>query len=278
VPAQPADPGIVIGKALAEEVGAQVGDELLLISPYGGLKTPLGPAPRLRRFRVVGVFETKFYQYDTLYTYVSLAAAQDFGATDDRVDGVEARTRDIYTSGRVAAGVAARLEYPYFTRDWKDYFPAIFEMLRDNRSMMLFLLSAIMVMAAFLIVATLLMMIMEKSADISILKVQGASDDVIERIFAIEGALIGLAGSLLGVAAGIAVTERLPWIQRTIEAITGIDTLPASIYQISTLPSEVDPVQLAAIAAMAMVLSLGATLVPSRQGARLDPAQGLRDR
>ena len=104
----------------------------------------------------------------------------------------------------------------------------------------------------------------------------GAEDSTIERVFAIEGALIGLAGTTLGLLAGLAVTSRLGWIQETIEAITGVDTLPASIYQLSTLPADHDPVQLIGIVGMAMVLSLGATLVPARQGARFDPVEGLR--
>jgi lipoprotein-releasing system permease protein len=120
------------------------------------------------------------------------------------------------------------------------------------------------------------MMIMEKSSDIAILKAMGAEDAMIERIFALEGALIGLAGTLLGVAAGVAVTYRLTWIQDQIEVITGIDTLPASVYQFSTLPSQVDPLQVSLVMLIAMVLSLGATLLPSRQGALLDPAEGLR--
>ena len=157
-----------------------------------------------------------------------------------------------------------------------DHFPAFFAALRDNRSMMILLLGMIMVVAAFMIVATLMMMIMEKSSDIAILKAMGAEDATIERVFAIEGALMGLAGTTLGVLAGLAVTSRLGWIQETIEAITGVDTLPATIYQMSTLPADHDPVQVIGIVGMAMVLSLGATLVPARQGARFDPVEGLR--
>jgi lipoprotein-releasing system permease protein len=142
--------------------------------------------------------------------------------------------------------------------------------------MMFFLLTMIMVVAAFVIVATLIMMIMEKTSDIAILKTMGAREETIERIFAIEGTLIGLVGTLVGVAAGIVVTTQLAWIQRQIEDITGIDTLPASVYQFSTLPWEIDPVQIGVVATIAMVLSLGATLLPSRQGARLDPAEALR--
>ncbi len=272
----PDDPGIVIGNQLAMTMGVREGDSLLLISPYGGPPTPLGPAPRLKRFRVVGIFESSFFQYDEVFTYVSLASAQDFRRSGDVVDGIEARTTDFYRSQRVAQTVRGQLDYPFFTRDWKEFFPAFFQALKTERVMMFILLTMIMVVAAFVIVATLIMMIMEKSSDIAILKAMGAEDSTIERVFALEGTLIGLAGTAIGVVAGIAVTNQLAWIQLVVERITGIDTLPASVYQFSTLPSEIDPVQIGLVALIAMILSLGATLLPSRQGARLDPAEALR--
>ena len=142
--------------------------------------------------------------------------------------------------------------------------------------MMFLLLTMIMVVAAFLIVATLIMMIMEKSSDIAILKAMGAEDAGIERIFALEGTLIGLAGTVAGVLAGVAVTNQLPRIQRGIEWVTGIDTLPPEIYQFSTLPSEMNPVDVAVIATIAMVLSLGATLLPEPAGLARRSGRGLR--
>ena len=273
---RPQDPGIVIGHQLASAMNVSPGDSLLLISPYGGAPTPLGPAPRLKQFRVVGVFETSFFQYDEVFTYVSLEAAQEFRRSGDVIDGIDARTTDFYRSRQVADVVRAELDYPFFTRDWKEVFPAFFQALKTEQVMMFILLTMIMVVAAFMIVATLMMMIMEKSGDIAILKTMGAQDETIERIFAIEGTLIGLAGTVLGVVAGIAVTDQLTWIQTTIESLTGIDTLPESVYQFSTLPSQIDPIEVGLVAAIAMVLSLGATLLPSRQGARLDPAEALR--
>jgi lipoprotein-releasing system permease protein len=270
------DPGIVIGSLLAGTLGAGVGDPLVLISPFGGPPTPLGPGPRLKRFLVVGVFQSSFFQYDEIFTYVGLAAAQDFRRLGDVVQGIEVRTTDYYRSRRVASQVEARLGFPYFTRDWKEFFPAFFQALKTERVMMFVLLTMIMVVAAFAIVVTLVMMIMEKSSDIAILKAMGASDASIERIFAIEGTLIGLVGTALGVVAAIAVTTQLNWVQEQIEAVTGIDTLPAAVYQFSTLPWEIDPGQVAIVMAIAMVLSLGATLLPSRHGARIEPAEALR--
>jgi len=274
--ADPSAPGIVIGGTLAGSMGLAVGDAMLLISPFGGPPTPLGPGPRLKRFTVVGIFESSFYQYDEAFTYTTLEAARDFRKVGPVVDGIEARTTDHYRSRSVGQAVQEALGHPYYTRDWKEVFPAFFQALKTERVMMFLLLTMIMVVAAFVIVATLVMMIMEKSSDIAILKAMGAEDSMIERIFALEGTLIGLCGTVLGVAAGIAVTGQLSWIQDRIEGLTGIDTLPASVYQFSDLPSKVDPGQVAIVAVIAMILSLGATLLPSRQGARIDPAAGLR--
>jgi len=270
------DPGIIIGSQLASSLGLGIGAPLLLISPFGGPPTPFGPGPRLKRFRVVGVFRSSFFQYDEMYTYVSLSAAQDFRRLGDVVEGIEVRTTDYYRSRQVGRAVEAKLGFPYFTRDWKEFFPSFFQALKTERVMMFVLLSMVIVVSSFAIVVTLIMMIMEKSGDIAILKAMGATDAAVERIFAIEGTLIGLLGTVLGVVAGIAVTTQLAWVQQQIEAITGIDTLPASVYQFSTLPWEIDAGQVAIVVAIAMVLALGATLLPSRQGARLDPAEALR--
>jgi lipoprotein-releasing system permease protein len=276
-PDENADPGLIVGSELANHLGLRLGETLTLISPFGGPPTPLGPGPRLKRFRVVGVFQSSFFQYDEVYTYTTLRAAQDFRRVGDVAHGIEVRTTDFYRSRQVAAKVRAQLHSDgFYTRDWKDFFPAFFQALKTERVMMFVLLTMIMVVAAFAIVVTLVMMIMEKSSDIAILKTMGATDAAVERVFAIEGTLIGLLGTGLGVVAGIAVTTQLAWVQDQIESLTGIDTLPATIYQFSTLPWEIDPLQVAVVVAIAMVLALGATLLPSRHGASLDPAEALR--
>jgi lipoprotein-releasing system permease protein len=272
-----APPGLVMGRALAEELSVGVGDEVILISPQGGAPTPLGPSPRLMRFRIVGLFASSFLQFDELYAYTGLAAARTFVGAPGVVAGFEVRTTDFFRSRAVADAVEDALGHPFFARDWKELFPQFFHALNDNRSLMFLLLVMIMVVSAFVIVVTLMMMIMAKSTDVAILKTMGARDESIELVFAIEGAIIGLAGVAVGVAAGIAVSTRLAWIQARIEEVTGVDTLPASVYQISTLPSEVDPVQVIGVVSIALILALGATLLPSRHGARLDPVEALRD-
>jgi lipoprotein-releasing system permease protein len=270
-------PGLVIGAELAKKLDVDVGSRLILISPYGGAPSPLGPSPRLMRFRVVGLFRSSFLQYDEVYAYSSLAAVQSFLAVSDVVTGLEVRSVDFFRSRVVAADVETALGHPFFARDWKELFPQFFHALKDNKSLMFMLLIMIMVISAFVIVVTLMMMIMAKSRDIGILKTMGATDESIELIFAIEGTIIGISGVGLGVMAGMAVSTQLAWIQDRIEEITGVDTLPSKIYQISTLPSEVDPLQVLSVVSIALILSLGATLLPSRHGARLDPVEALSD-
>jgi lipoprotein-releasing system permease protein len=269
-------PAILVGSRLARTIGVVLGDSMLLVSPFGGPQTPLGPAPRLQKFTVAGIFESSFFQYDEVYTYVNLAAAQEFRRDPNVVDGIEARTTDYYRSRAAGEQVEQALGFPFYSRDWKEFFPAFFQALKSERVMMFMLLTMIMVVAAFSIVSTLVMMIMEKSSDIAILKAMGAEDASIERIFAIEGTLIGLVGTAIGVVAGISVTARIGWVQQRIESVLGFDALPASVYQVSTLPSQLDAGQIAIAVGLAMVLSLGATLLPSRQGARIDPVEALR--
>ncbi len=271
------DPGILIGSELAGALGIGEGSPLVLISPFGGPPTPFGSAPRLVRFRVVGIFKTSFFQYDEVFTYVHIRAAQHFRRAGDVAEGMEVRTTDYYRSVQIARDAVAVLGETFYSVDWKQYFPAFFQALKTERVMMMILLTMIMVVAAFAIVVTLVMMIMEKSADIAILKAMGAEDGTVERVFAIEGALIGSVGTVLGLVAGLAVTSRLGWIQQRAEALVGIDALPATVYQgISELPAELDVTQIATVIGIAMVLALGGTWVPSRQAARVDPAEALR--
>lgn len=269
-------PGVILGAELANRFFFRVGDPIILISPLGGPPTPLGPAPRMQRFRVAGVFRAGFFQFDESFAYTSLAAAQRFMKLGDVVSGIEVRTQDPYRSQAIADAVVARLGGLYFARDWKTFYPGFFNALKTERVMMFVLLSFIMVVAGFIIIATLIMMIMEKSRDIAILKTMGCPDDGVQRIFAIEGFLIGVAGVGLGLALGLVITWNLDRVQQVVERTVGFDVLPANVYQLQNLPYDIVPQQIALIAAIAMVLSIGATLLPCWQAARLDPAEALR--
>ena len=268
--------GIVIGSELADRFLLQIGDPLLLISPLGGPATPLGPAPRMEKFRVAGIFRSNFFQFDESFVYTTIPSAQKFMRLGDVATGVEVRTVDPYRSRLIAAQVLRGLDGSFMARDWKEFYPGLFRALKMERVMMFVLLSFIMVVAGFIIVATLIMMIMEKSRDIAILKAMGCEDRAILRVFAIEGCLIGIAGLGLGLAMGLVITANLDLIQRLVESSVGFDVLPADVYQLGELPYHVDPLQLVLISLIAMVLSIGATLLPSWQASRLDPAEGLR--
>jgi lipoprotein-releasing system permease protein len=271
--------GVVIGEELANRFFLRVGDPLVLISPRGGAPTPFGPAPRLERFRVAGVFRSDFFQFDESYVYASLRGAQQFAfgrKAEDVVTAVEVRTTDAYRSRAVAVEAEQRLGSLFYTRDWKDFFPGFFQALKTERAMMFVLLSFIMVVAGFIIVATLIMMIMEKSRDIAILKTMGCEDEGVLRIFAIQGFLIGMVGLALGLGMGLVITVNLGAIQRVVERTLGVDVLPANVYQLAALPYEIQVPQLALVSLIAMTLAIGATLLPSWQAARLDPAEGLR--
>jgi lipoprotein-releasing system permease protein len=269
-------PGVILGTELADRFLLALGDPVILISPLGGAPTPLGPAPRLERFRVAGIFRADFFQFDESFVYTSLGAAQTFMKQDDVVTGVEVRTVDPYRSQVYALAVSERLGRFYYARDWKEFYPGFFQALKTEQALMFVLLSFIMVVAGFIIVATLIMMIMEKSRDIAILKAMGCEDDGILRIFAIEGGLIGVGGLVLGLAMGLVITWNLDRVQAVVERVLGFDVLPANIYQFEGLPFQIDPQQLLLIAVIAMTFSIGATLLPSWRAARLDPAEALR--
>jgi len=269
-------PGVILGSQLADRFLLRVGDVAVMISPLGGPPTPLGPSPRLVRYRVAGIFRANFFQFDESFAYVDLGVAQRFMKAGAAVTGVEVKTTDPYRSRAVGDEVARRLGGLYYVRDWKEFYPGFFQALKSEQAMMFVLLSFIMVVAGFIIVATLIMMIMEKSRDIAILKAMGCEDEGILRIFAIEGGLIGLGGIVLGLGMGLVITWNLDRIQSVVERILGFDVLPANVYQLGSLPFRFDPQQLLLIAGIAMTLSLGATLLPSWQASRVDPAEALR--
>jgi len=260
-------PGIIVGAAMARSMGLRVGSVVSVVNPLGD-DTPVGRLPRSEPFKVVGVFESGMYQYDSSVCYVSLAAGREFFGLGSAVSGLEVNIRDIYKAPEVAARLGEALGFEYYTRDWIRMNHTLFAALKLERVVMFIILTLIVLVAAFGIVSSLIMLVMDKTADIGVLKAMGASRKAVRRIFTMVGLTIGVAGTLIGVAGGLilcAVLARYQFIE-----------LPKEIYALGTLPVEVDPLTVAIVAASAMVISLLATIYPAAQAGALDPVEALR--
>jgi lipoprotein-releasing system permease protein len=260
-------PGIIIGKELAKQLRIFAGDSVRLLSAAGHL-TPMGVIPKMKTFRVVGIFDTGMYEYDAALVFVSLPAAQSFLEMDDAVHGLELKVADIYRAGRIAEAVRRQLGPAFVTKDWMSMNKNLFSALQLEKTAMFVILALIVLVAAFNIVSTLIMVVMEKAKDIAILKSMGATSASIMRIFVYEGLVIGFTGTLLGVAGGLGLCELLSRYQ--------FIKLPSDVYPISTLPILVLPQDVTLVALAAVLITLGATLYPSWQASRVDPAEALR--
>ena len=261
-------PGIILGNELARNIGASRGEPVTVISPLGRL-TPLGRVPRSQTFRVAGIFDSGMYEYDSTIAYVSLWAAQRFLGIGDRVTGIEVRVDDIYEADRVARAIGKALDgYPYWSRDWMRMNKNLFSALKLEKIVMFIILTLIILVAAFNIVGTLIMVVIEKTRDIAILKSMGATRRSIMKIFMIEGAVIGLVGTLLGLLGGYTLC--------TLLATYKFIELPSDVYYISTLPVQMNPLDVALIAVAAIVITLAASVYPAWQASRFDPAEAIR--
>jgi lipoprotein-releasing system permease protein len=261
-------PGIILGNELARNIGVARGEPVTVISPLGRL-TPLGRVPRSQTFRVAGIFDSGMYEYDSTIAYVSLWAAQRFLGIGDRVTGIEVRVDEIYEADRVARAIGEALDgYPYWSRDWMRMNKNLFSALKLEKIVMFIILTLIILVAAFNIVGTLIMVVIEKTRDIAILKSMGATRRSIMKIFMIEGAVIGLVGTLLGLVGGYTLCKLL--------ATYKFIELPSDVYYISTLPVQMNPLDVAIIALAAIVITLAASVYPAWQASRFDPAEAIR--
>ncbi|GAB6064092.1 lipoprotein-releasing ABC transporter permease subunit [Deferrisoma palaeochoriense] len=259
--------GVILGRELARNLGIRVGDAVQLVTPTGGL-TPLGVIPRIRAFRVRGLFASGMYEYDTGIVITSLEEAQDFLRMGDAVSGIEVRLADLYTAREAARRIEQALGPGVWARDWMEMNRNLFSALKLEKTAMFIILALIVVVAAFNIAATLIMVVLEKSREIGVLKSMGATARMIRRIFVAEGMVIGGLGTALGLLGGwglCALLARYRFIR-----------LPSDVYYIDTLPVVMEPEVFAAVALCALALCFLATLYPSWQAARLDPVEILR--
>lgn len=268
--------GIILGKSLAASLGVGVGDPVNVVSPVGGGVTPLGMVPRVRQFTLVGVFEAGMYEYDAGLAYVPIKAAQAFFRMDQSVTGVEIKLDDIYLAPQVAGRLQEEIGFPFYARTWMEMNKNLFSALRLEKTVMFVILVMIVLVAAFGIVSTLTMVVMEKTKEIAILKSMGATAAGIMRIFMVEGIVIGTVGTLLGLVGGLLVTTNLDSIVSFVERLFGINAFPGDVYFLDKLPHQVNAPDVVAVMIVSLVISFLATLYPSWQASRLDPVEALR--
>ena len=259
--------GVVIGEDLSRSLRASVGDTISVLTPQGVTLSPMGPIPRLRRLEVVGIFSLGLREYDNSYGFVTLDVAGRL-FNKDRVDMMELRVENLMDAPAVARAVTDTLGAAYFAQDWGQVNQALFSALWIEKMAIGITIGLIMMVAALNIVASLVLLVMEKSRDIAILKTMGASSGSIRTIFVLQGGIIGVVGTAVGAACGVAVAHLADRYQ--------LIRLPGDVYGVAWLPFRVEPSNFLLVVLGSLAVCLLATLYPSRQASRLDPAEALR--
>ena len=261
-------PGILLGATLADRLGVELGDNVVLFSLKAGSLTTGWSQPKASKLRLRGIFETGMYEYDASMAYISLSTAQKLFNLGSRITGLHVKLDNLYLAGKVAKQLEEKLGYHYYALDWMHMHKNLFSWMQLEKYAMFIVLSLIVAVAAFNIISTLIMVVMEKRKDIGVLKYMGSTNSSIKRIFMFEGLVVGAIGILLGTIFGYI----LCWMQRSFNIIS----LPAEIYFISTLPVEMRPLDFILVASAAMLLTFLATVYPARRAAQLSPVDAIR--
>jgi lipoprotein-releasing system permease protein len=268
-------PGIILGVELAKHLSVSVNETIQVISPLGTI-TPMGMMPKMKRFRIKGIFYSGMYEFDNTMAYVSIESAQKFFSMGDHVTGIEIKTDNIYKVKEIGGEIRREMGLSYWTKDWMEMNRNLFSALRLEKIAMFIILILIVLVAAFNIISTLIMVVMEKNKDVAILKSMGAPPRSILKIFIIEGGVIGVVGTILGTILGLGAAFNLEMITGFVENLFGFKILSSDVYYIDKLPSQVNPIDVVLIVVTAILISLLATLYPSWRASRLDPAEALR--
>ena len=267
--------GIILGKELARKMGVVPEDVVSVISPTSRM-TPVGLIPKMKLFRVVGIFESGMYEYDSNLSFISITSAQKFFSMKEKVTGIEIRVKDIEKANVVASAIQDALGFPYYARDWMRMNRNLFSALRMEKIVMFVILILIILVAAFNIVSTLFMVVMEKTKEIAILKSMGATGKSIMIIFSLQGLIIGLTGTFLGCIGGFTIVPNINEIVGVIERLFGVTAFPSDIYYLDKLPSEIQYMDSILIVIFSIIICFLASLYPAWRAAKLNPVDGLR--
>jgi lipoprotein-releasing system permease protein len=268
-------PGIFIGKELAKNFGLSYLDEVTVISPLGE-QTPMGMVPKMKKFRIVGIFDSGMYEYDTKWTYIFLPTAQQFFQMGEAVTGIEVKVSNPYEAHTIAGDINKKLGFSYQARDWMEMNKNLFSALRIEKIIMFIILVLIILVASFGIISILIMVVMEKTSDIAIMKTMGAKASSIMKIFMIDGLVIGIFGTLLGTIGGLSLGKNIQTVANLLEKRFHINVFPPDVYYIDKVPFQINPTDITLIIVITLTVSFFATVFPSWQASRLDPAEALR--
>ncbi|HRG16770.1 MAG TPA: lipoprotein-releasing ABC transporter permease subunit [Pseudomonadota bacterium] len=272
---KPGEYGIVLGRELALWAGAELGGDVLVYAPQVRA-TPAGVLPQMRRFKVVGLFEAGMQEYDRGMAVIHVADAAKLFRMGDKVTGVRLKLDDMFKAKQVAADLADELGGFYRVRDWTREHANFFRAVQTEKTVMFIILSLIVAVAAFNLVSSLVMLVTDKQSDIAILRTLGLSPRSVMGVFVVQGTIIGLVGIVLGTIGGVLLADNVTNVMHFLESIFGFELMPADIYYISDLPSDLRWDDVTTIVGLAFVLCLIATLYPAWRAARTHPVEALR--
>jgi lipoprotein-releasing system permease protein len=267
--------GILLGKDLASAMGVTVGDKITMITPHV-TPTPAGVIPRLKRLDVVGIFEIGMYEYDSGLAVMNINDAAKLFKIPDRVTGLRLMFDDVFKAPQLLRKVMQDVPVNYRAADWTFQHANFFRALKTEKTVMFVILMLIVAVAAFNIVSTLVMMVTDKQPDIAILRTLGMSPRSVMGIFMVQGTLIGLIGTAMGVVGGVLLAWNIESLIASLEKMLGYQFMPADVYYISSLPSQLEWNDVTVIAITAFVLSILSTLYPSWRASQIKPAEALR--
>lgn len=272
---EPGEFGIVLGRELARALGVAPGDRVVVITPQASV-TPAGFLPRLKRFTVVGIFEIGMFEYDSALALIHIEDAATLFRMDDGVSGVQLKLADLFQAPRFGAELSEAMPLDYRVTDWTRQHANFFRAVQMEKTVMFVILTLIVAVAAFNLVSTLVMLVTDKQADIAILRTLGLSPASVMGVFMVQGGLVGLVGTLLGLVGGVALAQNVETVVPAIEQLFGVRFLAPDVYYISDLPSDMRWGDVGMVSVIAFALCLLATLYPAWNASRVQPAEALR--